>query len=216
MISKYTLKNGPSREQLFDCVRLGSTTPELRVIDFWGEHKDEKGKWGALLPIEIEGIHRASNDGRDWFFWGRRKQITSGDKWVPVWESKYVDFAFGRWNTYHRTGFIKFADTSFFTNPVQDEEESVTSRIRRVDSNCALGDLPPGRYETTFTNKRDPERSAQLELQPYDGKLRVRWLGGQRVESDTGMLEKHRWTFLSGDSSKPVEELLYEKLKFLD
>ena len=122
MVSKYTLKSGPSREELFDCIRLGLTAPQLRVIEFWGEYyTPEKAKFGDSLPIEIEGIHRADRDGRAFYFWGRRKQITSGDKWVPIWKSQYVDFAFGKWDTYHRRGQIQFAEASLFQNPMAEE-----------------------------------------------------------------------------------------------
>jgi hypothetical protein len=119
---EYILTHGPSHEQLFDCIRLGPSIKELRVVEFWGQYKSQRGKGGSSLPIELEGVHYAGDSGRNWFFWGRRKQITSGDRWVPMWESKYVDFCFGEWNTYHRHGIIKFGEASFFLTPVSKEE----------------------------------------------------------------------------------------------
>ncbi|HCU71180.1 MAG TPA: hypothetical protein DIC35_05530 [Candidatus Moranbacteria bacterium] len=118
---EFVLTQGPSNERLFDCLRLGQTINELRVVEFWGIYKDEQDKGGTLLPIEIEGVHCSGKQGV-WFFWGRRKQITSGDRWVPIWESKYVDFAFGRWNVIQRQGIVKFGDSSFFDIPVSKEE----------------------------------------------------------------------------------------------
>ncbi len=113
---EYTLTQGPSREQLFDSLRLGLKAKELRVLGFWGTKQTEHGKSGSSLPIEIEGIHKASNDERDWFFWGKLTQITSGDTWVPMWEAEDVCFVFGRWDTFHRCGNIKLSKTSFFTS----------------------------------------------------------------------------------------------------
>ncbi len=113
------LTQGPSREALFDSPRLGSDARELRVLEFWGEKLSEDGsKIGGSLPVEIEGLHKAGDNGREWFFWGQLKQITSGSTWVPKWEAKSVCFVFGKWNTYHRTGKITFAETSFFQNPL--------------------------------------------------------------------------------------------------
>ncbi len=126
---EYVLTQGPSHEQLFDCIRLGPSINELRVVEFWGGYKHQSGKGGSLLPIEIEGVHYAGDNGRNWFFWGRRKQITSGDRWVPMWQSKYIDFCFGQWNTFHRRGIIKFGATSFFVTPVSKEEmDSIRDR----------------------------------------------------------------------------------------
>lgn len=120
MASEYALTNGPSREELFDCLRLGHLQNELQVIDFWGQQKFQPGaRSGASLSIEIEGIHRAGDNGREWFFWGRRKQTYSG---VPNWKSIYISFAFGRWNTYHRRGIIRFGQASFFVSPITAEE----------------------------------------------------------------------------------------------
>jgi len=126
MNSQYVLTQGPSREQLFDSLKLGAAVGELRVLDFWGtqEVPYENGiaKSGSSLPIEIEGVHRASKDGSEWFFWGRQKQITSGDKWVPMWESVYVNHCVGRWSPHRRTGWIRFAETSFFDIPLKQLE----------------------------------------------------------------------------------------------
>ena len=115
------LKNGPSREELFDKLKHAPTNKELKVTEFWGEERDAESITGFSLPIEIEGVHSAGDCGREWFFWGKLKQITSGDKWVPMWVAKDVCFVFGRWNTYHRRGRITFGNTSFFTSTLSTE-----------------------------------------------------------------------------------------------
>ncbi len=118
MIRQFMLTEGPSQEKLFDCLRLGQTFPELRVLEFGGEHRTEDGFTRGNFSIEIEGLHHASMDGTDWFFWGRCEP-TSGE----------VRFAFGRWNVRRRNGRIEFGDTSFFVNPWRDEEGYYTEYL---------------------------------------------------------------------------------------
>lgn len=131
MIREFVLTRGPSREALFDSLRLGSSAGEHQVLEFYGEHREGDSCGGCLLPVAIEGISRADKEGKEWLFWGRRKQITSGERWVPYHKAQYVDFVFGRWNTANRRGVIKLSDTSFFKSPVSAEEMDA---IRRSNS----------------------------------------------------------------------------------
>jgi hypothetical protein len=137
-----TLVSGPSREEFFDSIRLGSSVKELRVVEFYYEKKDEKGRSGGLLRIQIEGTHVGGNEGRAFFFWGKLKQITSGESWVPAWEAKDVSFVFGTWDTHRRSGKVQFGDKSFFKNPfIQKETGQLTSEeiMERFGRLCRLG-----------------------------------------------------------------------------
>ncbi len=116
------LKIGPGREEMFDSARLGPSVKELRVVDFWGEERDGGARHGSALRVEIEGLYRAGDHGREWFFWGTLKAIKSGPDWVPAHEAKTVCHVFGRWNTHHRTGKIIFGETSFFQDPFKERD----------------------------------------------------------------------------------------------
>lgn len=107
--------HGPSNERLHDCLRLGHLDTELKVVEFWSEEVTENSRSGSALNIEIEGLHKAGDDGREWFFWGKLRQI---DTRKVRHEGKVVCFVVGRWNTYHRRGKIKFSETSFFVSPL--------------------------------------------------------------------------------------------------
>ena len=91
-----------------------------------------------------------------------------------------------------------------------------TRMVQNIDSNCTFGNLPNGRYETTFRDKTNPSRSAHLEIMPYGGILRVRWLGGAAVMSLSGQLKTHWWTSLAAHTDESVEELLYSSLQFVN
>jgi|GEM_PF-6503272 hypothetical protein len=116
MTSIFKLTQGPSREQLFDCLRLGPSHKELRVVDFWAERVRGEGKSGTSMPVEIYGVFRAedNDDGRAWFFWGRRVVISQADR-LRVSE---MEFVVGRWNTHFRRGQLVLAEESSFLNPL--------------------------------------------------------------------------------------------------
>ena len=100
--------SGPSNEELFDCERLGnrfgSKNSSLHAVEFWAQ----EGNSGARVTVRIEGTSYAGDNGREWFFWGRMKLQGSGSTWTPVWKAPDGYHVFGRWNTYHRRGVIKF------------------------------------------------------------------------------------------------------------
>lgn len=136
------LVSGPSREEFFDSIRLGAAIKELRVMEFYYQKKHDKGSSGGLLRIQIEGTHAGGNEGREWFFWGKLKQMTSGESWVPAWEAKDVSFVFGSWDTHRRSGKIQFGDKSFFKNPfAQKETGQLTPAeiMERLERLCRLG-----------------------------------------------------------------------------
>lgn len=115
-----SLTSGPSREELFDCLRLHASN-DLCIVDFWETTIEEKSKSGSRLDVEIQGLHEAGDCGREWFFWGQLKLAGSGPTWKPFKEAPYGAFVFGRWNTYHRRGRIQYSKQSFFTVPLFEE-----------------------------------------------------------------------------------------------
>ncbi len=80
--------------------------------------------------------------------------------------------------------------------------------------NYAFGEMPPGRYETDFRDKTDLKKIARLEIQPYNGQLRVRIIDGHPMRHGTNVLSKGHLTLLSADPGKLIEDLLYEELQF--
>jgi len=115
MVKLMRLSQGPSREEFFDCLRLGSADKQRSNVEFWTEQNLGSTKSGSRLLVDIEGIHRATDDdnGREWFFWGRRAIVTPAD--TLTWRSSQK-FIFGRWNTYSRRGQIVISDDSIFRN----------------------------------------------------------------------------------------------------
>lgn len=113
---KRTLTNGPSREALFDCLRLHSTTGPY-VVNFGEETVTDTFRSGSRLDVEIQGLHEACIGGRQWYFWGRLKHGGSGSTWKPIQDAPYGQFVFGIWDTESRRGRIQYSDTSFFVAP---------------------------------------------------------------------------------------------------
>lgn len=215
MISKMYLTSGPSREQLFDCQRLGPTSPNLGFVEFYGEIKLERGgRSKTLLQIKIEGTHCAGDSGRDWFFFGRLVHVNYGKDFSDIKNVEEKEFCFGRWNVHRRTGFIQFAETSFFTHPAETEEEkeSAVQHLRNY-AHYTLRQLPSGRYQTTLSDGR--RKSTQLEIQPYNRNLRVRFLSGCPVKSGGRPIENSQWTILSLDQEARVSEVLQEVIEFV-
>ena len=127
MIQEYFLANGPSRESLFDCLRLGLTADHLKVVEFLGRMR---GETITTLHVEIEGLHRAGKNGLEWFFWGRLKKLSSADT-KHIWETRIAGFAFGQWNILQRQGAVKIQDDSFFERPIsKDEMENIITNNR--------------------------------------------------------------------------------------
>ena len=123
MTTKRSLTSGPSRERLFDCLRLHSTG-EVCVVDFWEETVNDKCRSGHRLDVEIQGLHEACIGGRQWYFWGRLKHCGSGSTWKPFQDAPYGQFVFGIWDTNDRRGRIQYSDTSFFVAPkVEDYDK---------------------------------------------------------------------------------------------
>lgn len=100
------LLRGPSREEMFDRLRLGR------------EIKEPMMKFASQLSgmdvclFEIEGLHVADKEGYDWFFWGKQFNMLTGE---------FVVFVFGRWNTKTRTGQHVCSHKSFFRNLMATE-----------------------------------------------------------------------------------------------
>lgn len=115
MIQQYVLTQGPSREQLFDALRLGGSHPALSIVEFWGKARTfGGGESGSLLPIQIEGLQRLQGeDDRQWWFWGNRRQTTS----KAAWEGKVVCYVCGGWNAHQRRGFMRLSSEPFWISP---------------------------------------------------------------------------------------------------
>ncbi len=100
---------------------------------------------------------------------------------------------------------------SIFETPGKYDNDQINPTVIGEGPSLTFAELQPGRYETIF---QDGFRSARLEIQPYGGLLRVRFIRGLFMKSKTGTLETHKWTILSCAPDKKVEELLHEELQF--
>lgn len=115
------LTQGPSREELFDALRLQGREPSLSIIEFWcKEEYADDSRSGSSLPVQITGLHIARNNGREWFFWGTLKPIIGGST-IPFWMRENVCHVFGRWNTHFRRGQIILSEESAFVNMLKEE-----------------------------------------------------------------------------------------------
>jgi len=119
------LTSGPSREELFDCLKyspISSIHPGHCVREFWLETKYEDGaKSGSRLNVEIEGLHRGDNtSATSWFFWGRLRLQGSGRTWKPIQKCDKGAFVFGTWNTNQRRGTVVFGKKSFFESSLPE------------------------------------------------------------------------------------------------
>jgi hypothetical protein len=116
MIREFKLVRGPSREELFDSLRLGLRYLDLRDVEFIGEHPNKSGEEDIPLyfSIEIQGLHHVDLGGGNYFFHGKRRftPLRGEAQGAPDFK-----FAFGRWNTHSRTGRIRVGETSFFVSP---------------------------------------------------------------------------------------------------
>lgn len=117
-VREVELRSGPSREELFDTLKYNQSHKEFAVVEFFTHEYNHKLTWGSLLHITIEGLFKAGDSGREWFFWGRLKHCGSGSTYKPAWEAPAGAHVFGRWNTYHRRGKITFSEKSFFQSPL--------------------------------------------------------------------------------------------------
>ena len=112
------MTGGPSRETIFDSIRLGSE-PKGRscmIVEFWSEKIHISGaKTGSAHRVHLQGCH--VRDSNTFYLWGSEKQVTSGDKWVPDHKAKHVRHVFVIWNTHNRRGRMIWSNKSFFLPP---------------------------------------------------------------------------------------------------
>ena len=101
MSNQLILISGPSKEAMFDCLRLGFFAKELRTVEFWGKSSAKGRILKSSLRIKIEGIH-STRASYIWFFWGR------------VENKPGKPYVFGKWNIEQRHGIAEFKETSFF------------------------------------------------------------------------------------------------------
>jgi len=117
------LTQGPSREKLFDALRLGRECKPLSIVEFWSEERNGKSKSGARLRVQVTALTSVDVHG-GFVFWGKLKVITSGENYKPPHESKDFCHVYGVWNTARRHGKITFGETSFLTMPFLDVPEN--------------------------------------------------------------------------------------------
>jgi hypothetical protein len=209
--SNVCLKNGPSRENLFDALRLGPTIPELQILNFWGQVTHESGAvTGSRYDVKIEGLYGAGDSGRDWFFWGKVVHFVFDGGFQKVVDG---DFCFGRWNTHQRQGTIEFSQVSFFTHPVvEHDSEDLVQEFHNYDC-YKLSELPRGRYEVLLLG--GTTKSVKLEIQPYGKDLMVRTLSGDRVKVGGRPIESSQWTLLQVDREQIVRDALNQMIEFV-
>ena len=108
MTDKYILVEGPSRETLFDCLRLGTDSKSMTVV--FAAKYNENVTPRLYGDVHICGIHQADKKGDEWFIWAE----------LP-WFRPEQGFMFARWNTKQRTGTAIFSDKSYFVNPMTSD-----------------------------------------------------------------------------------------------
>ncbi len=116
-------ESGPSRERLFDCLRLGQESQEFRTMKLstssfiFEEETFESFDW----EIEIEGLHRADKVGQAWFFFGRQLHVRLKHMVhaAPVDNHPQFRFVLGKLSFWRgRSGTLTFSEESFFTSPL--------------------------------------------------------------------------------------------------
>jgi len=101
-LEELVLTQGPSRENLFDALRLGGVRPELGIVEFAAKNKKKSEQSDFQLLVAIEGLQRNTDDGKEWWFWGRLSPTL---------------FVCGGWNTYKQRGFVRTSTNPFWISP---------------------------------------------------------------------------------------------------
>ncbi|MBY0472812.1 hypothetical protein K2Q00_00820 [Patescibacteria group bacterium] len=117
------LQRAPSREQLFDCLRLGQQSSDLANLQFVTERFifDCREIPSMIWDLEIEGLHRGSHTGVGWFFFGKQvSAATAGSRYQlsGISENPAFRFVLGRWDFAKHRGSLCFAERSFFETPL--------------------------------------------------------------------------------------------------
>ena len=63
----YYIEEGPTREHIYDCVRLGHSKDFVMKFTFRGKGRD----WIGSAKAHVEGIHQRGNDSARAFIMGR-------------------------------------------------------------------------------------------------------------------------------------------------
>jgi len=109
-VRSFIFENGPGRERLFDCARLGPQVEELEAVKMDVLRPDESTP--ARIGVRISGVHQADAEGVEFFFWGYVL-------WGGLTMGLHRKNVFGRLNTTSRRGGLLSSDTSFFENPFE-------------------------------------------------------------------------------------------------
>lgn len=111
----YYFEEGPSRERIFDSVRLGQAYPIDISFLFLGERRDWIGPAKAL----VEGVHQKGPDPSRLFLFGRLN-TTHDYRDNPHTEIWHKGFFFAQCRlTGASRGRILLAKRSFFENPLK-------------------------------------------------------------------------------------------------
>lgn len=116
-------QDGPSRECLYDCLRLGQGSRDFRTVRISTDSFHFEGETFEPFDwhIEIEGIHRADKVGLECFFFGRQLHVLRKGTvhLAPLDNNPKFRFVLGRLSFWkNRSGTLRFKDWSFFTNPL--------------------------------------------------------------------------------------------------
>lgn len=207
------LVKGPSREGLLDCLRLGSSVPEMSIVEFWGEQKTASSTSGGALRIQITGLHQLPSSGRGskFFFWGNLRQITSGPKYVPPHKAKVVKHAYGEWNCYTRAGKVIFGDTPFFFTPF-DYRNPI-----EIEPCGLLVDDVAGYRQLHVTRMDQDYGLIQVDFMGVRGQFKLRHIKGQPLRLiANGRLLSNEWMTVVAEGDVLVTEVIQERFTYAD
>ena len=111
----YYFEDGPTREHIFDCVRLGQQRPFHIKFTFRGEGRD----WIGPATAKVEGIHQKGSDDSRLLLFGRldTKHNHKNESVAEIWQKAFFIAQCRLACRSH--GRILLADRSFFDNPLK-------------------------------------------------------------------------------------------------
>lgn len=121
MVKELSLTDGPTVEQMFNSLKRGHSLKALEVVEFLGKEEHQSGK-GNLIHIKIDGLYLTNKNGNEWSIYGQQMEIISSRQWSPEWYTRSVGFVFVRWNVHQRYGRMLLGASSFYVEPVTQEE----------------------------------------------------------------------------------------------
>jgi hypothetical protein len=118
------IKGIPSREQLFDALRLGMETGGLNSFGLRLKTLAPEGS-EPIIYVSLEGTHILNGVKNEFFFWAEINQLDPGDHSSFDKELEDARFIFGKLNTQKRRCSIIVGPKSFFKAPEFNFEKVV-------------------------------------------------------------------------------------------